>query len=107
MKNVYISGAITGHEEEAKELFMKAEKAVLERFPGCKVFNPIKLPKLPSWETYMKICRVRVSGWAHKIVFIESPHLKASRGVAEERVLALEKNLDRYLFTNGRIEEEA
>lgn len=107
MKNVYISGAISGHEEEVKRYFMDAEEAVMQRFPGCRVFNPIRLPKMPSWEHYMKICRMRVSGWAEKIVFIENEYFAGSRGAAEERELAEKAALEMYVFRNGKIEEAA
>lgn len=100
--DIYLSGAITGHEEEAKVYFAEAEAALYEKFPGCTVFNPMKLPKLPKWEDYMKICRPRVVRSTH-IVFIINPQINKSRGVHEEMRIAKENGLVLYRYENKEI----
>lgn len=100
--NIYLSGAITGFEEEAKVYFSEAEAAIYDKFPGCTVFNPTRLPKLPCWEDYMMICRPRVAQSTH-IVFIINPQIKSSQGVHEEKRLAKENGLAMYRYMNKEI----
>lgn len=55
MKRIYISGKITGIEEEASELFNKAEKVLI--WEGKNPINPMKLNHQKhdgSWHSYMK-----------------------------------------------------
>jgi hypothetical protein len=54
MGKVYISGRITGIEEEAPQLFDKAEIKLLE--DGYEVVNPMKLNHQhdKSWHSYMR-----------------------------------------------------
>ena len=54
MGKVYISGRITGIEEEAPQLFDKAEVKLLE--DGYEVVNPMKLNHQhdKSWHSYMR-----------------------------------------------------
>jgi hypothetical protein len=101
LRNIVLSGAITGHTEEANEYFRAAEKAVGARYPVSLIFNPTKLPKLPSWEAYMKICRMRINGWATDIVYIVNDYYKDSKGAQEERQLAKAKGLVCHVFKNG------
>ena len=56
MNKIYISGKITGMEEEAFILFEKVEKELVGL--GFDVVNPMKLPHNhdKSWESYMKEC---------------------------------------------------
>lgn len=51
---IYISGKITGIENEARELFAKAEKKLKEE--GFETVNPMKLNHNHdrSWHSYMK-----------------------------------------------------
>jgi len=105
MKKIVLSGAISGHEEEAKRYFDEAEKAVKDRFPCCAIFNPTKLPKLPSWDHYMILCRTRICGWSNTIVFIINEYTTQSKGVAVEYELAKEQGLEMYNFENGKITE--
>ncbi len=54
MKNIYISGKITGNENYIQE-FLEAEKYIQGRW-DCKIFNPIKLSLIfpnATWEQYM------------------------------------------------------
>ena len=92
---IVLSGAITGHEEEAKKYFMEAERAIHARYPLAEVFNPIRLPPL-GWEECMVICRSRIKHWATAMVFIKNEHYDASRGSVEEKNLAIDRRL--YLF---------
>lgn len=54
MKKVYISGKITGIENEAPELFAKAEKELQSK--GFETVNPLTLNHQhdKSWHSYMK-----------------------------------------------------
>ena len=99
-KKIVLSGAISGHEEEAAKYFIEAEEAVRARYPTAEVFNPIKLPRLDSWEKYMVIRRMRVSGWATDIVYILNDYYLDSRGSQEERYRAKVKGLDEHIFKN-------
>lgn len=53
---IYISGKITGMEDEAKILFEKAEAELIEK--GFEVVNPMKLnhDHDKSWKSYMRVC---------------------------------------------------
>jgi hypothetical protein len=55
---IYISGKITGIEDEAYKLFEIAENKL--KLHGYDVVNPMKLPLNhdKSWESYMKECIV-------------------------------------------------
>lgn len=55
---IYISGKITGIEDEAFKLFEIAENKL--KLHGYEVVNPMKLPHNhdKSWESYMKECIV-------------------------------------------------
>ena len=100
-----LSGAITGHEDEAKEYFRAAEKAVLERYPLAEIFNPIQLPKGLGWEEYMVICRSRIKNWATGIVFIKNDYYIESRGSAEEKVLAENARLWQFDYDGKTVKE--
>ena len=100
-----LSGAITGHEKEAMVYFLEAERAVLERYPLAQVFNPMRLPKLPSWEAYMVICRSRIEHWATDIVYIENELRKMSKGSLEEEGLAKERLLVQHVYDGIAVEE--
>ena len=54
MKKAYISGKITGIEDQAPELFKKAEAELLEK--GFQPVNPMTLNHNhdKSWHSYMK-----------------------------------------------------
>jgi len=54
MKKIYISGKITGIEDQAYILFEKAEKQLIEK--GYEVVNPMKLVHnhKRDWQSYMK-----------------------------------------------------
>lgn len=51
---IYISGKITGIEEEAEKLFSEAEKRLKRK--GYEVVNPIKLPHEHdgAWHSFMQ-----------------------------------------------------
>ena len=102
-----LSGAITGHEKEAEVYFIEAERAVKARYPLAQVFNPIRLPKLPSWEAYMVICRSRIKHWATGIVYIElgDGWRAASKGAREEEALSKERLLNQYVYDGMTVEE--
>jgi hypothetical protein len=53
---IYISGKITGNEEEAFKLFEMAE--INLKLAGFDVVNPMKLEHNhdKSWEAYMRVC---------------------------------------------------
>jgi len=53
---IYISGKISGIEEEAFKIFEACEKELMEQ--GFEVVNPMKLTHHhdKSWESYMKEC---------------------------------------------------
>ena len=59
---IYISGPITGIENNNRDAFAEAEKKITEK--GYEVVNPIKLGEEyknsvnfePSWYDYMKVC---------------------------------------------------
>lgn len=53
-KKIYVSGKISGIENEAIALFENAEKQLIKQ--GYKVINPMKLPHNhdKSWQSYMK-----------------------------------------------------
>lgn len=55
-ENIYISGKITGMEQEAKELFGKTE--LLLNDDKVEVINPMSLPHNhdKTWNSYMKDC---------------------------------------------------
>lgn len=100
---VYLSGAITGHEEDARKYFDEAEAIVRGVFPGCSVFNPTHLPKLNSWESYMEICRAVLRGWSTHFVVIVNPYLCESRGAAEEIRIAYEGRIATYHLEDSKI----
>lgn len=101
-----LSGAITGHEKEAEIYFMEAERAVQARYPLAQIFNPIRLPKLPSWEAYMTICRSRIKHWATGIVYVDNnPYRKSSKGAAEEENLSKERLLRQFEYDGITVEE--
>lgn len=101
-----LSGAITGHEKEAEIYFMEAERAVQARYPLAQIFNPIRLPKLPSWEAYMIVCRTRIKHWATGIVYVDNNlYRRLSKGAAEEEALAKERFLKQYEYDGISVEE--
>lgn len=55
MEKIYISGKISGIEEEAPQLFKDAE-VYLREYCGFEVVNPIKIEHNhdQSWQSYMK-----------------------------------------------------
>ena len=104
VRRFVLSGAITGHEEEAHEYFADAEEAVRKRYPMSEIFNPMRLQHLGlTWEGYMSICRMRISGWATDIVYIVNEHYAASKGSTEERDRAHTASLHTHVFKNNII----
>lgn len=85
---VYLSGAITGHAEEARSYFLAVEQYAKSILPNSKVFNPTNLPEMGIWENYMKICRSLVENWATYVFVIENEYTASSKGVAEELMIA-------------------
>lgn len=100
-----LSGAITGHEEEAKRYFDDAEKAVLARYPLAEVFNPMRLPRTRSWEDCMVVCRSRIQNWATGIVYIKNEHYELSKGTKEEKALGIDRCLYQFVYDGSTVEE--
>jgi nucleoside 2-deoxyribosyltransferase len=55
-QKIYISGKISGIEEEAYKLFSKAEELLISQ--GYEVVNPFKLNHEhdKTWTSYMRVC---------------------------------------------------
>lgn len=100
-----LSGAITGHEAEAAVYFAEAERIVKENYPCAEVFNPARLPSTMGWEAAMAVCRMRIKGWATDFVVIQNKYRAASRGSAEEDILANAANLTRHVIENSVMRE--
>lgn len=60
MRNIYISGRITGLPlEVARARFDAAEQRLQERFPDSKIWNPMKFNQFEEgkpWQSYMQVC---------------------------------------------------
>ena len=104
-KKIVLSGAITGHLEEAEEYFFEAKKAAFKRFPTAQVFDPMTLPKGISWDDAMTICKTRIRNWATDMVIIENQHYKESRGSCIELEEAKERGLVLHTFAGGLLLE--
>jgi hypothetical protein len=100
-----LSGAITGHLEEARVYFAEAERAVKARYPLAEVFNPAKLPDM-GWERCMVVCRMRIKSWATGLVSIRNEVYSASRGSAEEHDLAIANGLYLLEYDGNSVKEE-
>ena len=84
-KVIYISGKITGMEEEAKVLFAEATKKFTDN--GYKVMNPFDLDDNhdKTWESYMKVCLDALERC--DIIYMLS-NWRDSKGAIEEFILA-------------------
>jgi hypothetical protein len=100
-KKIVLSGAITGHKDEAVIYFHEACEKVLERFPLAEVFNPAMIDKLLSYDTAMVICRSRIKNWATTIVYIKNEYYSGSNGVRAEQALAEESGLEEYALEHN------
>jgi len=91
MKSIYISGKITGMEEEAFELFEKAEKQF--RLIDVNVVNPMKLKHDhdKSWNSYMKEC---IKALCDCDTIYMLTNYKESKGAIIELNLAIELGID-------------
>lgn len=103
MKKICLSGAITGHEAEARLYFAEAERIVQERYPLAKIFNPTRLPRQKNWSDYMTICLNRISSWADGIVFIINRYAPESVGVETEYEAAKKAGLEMLNLENGKL----
>lgn len=104
-KKIVLSGAITGHLEEAKEYFAEAKRAVFERWPNAQVFDPTTIPSTVSWDDAMTICKTRIRGWATDIVCIKNDHYSLSEGSAIECDEAKKASLLVHTYEHGRLIE--
>lgn len=87
MEKIYISGKITGIENEAAELFAKAEKELQEK--GFEVVNPMTLNHNhdKSWLNYMKT-DIKALMDCNGIYMLSN--WETSRGAKIERQLAID-----------------
>lgn len=104
VRRFVLSGAISGHEEDAHEYFADAEEIVRKRYPSAEIFNPMTLQHLKlTQKGYMAICMMRIGGWATDIVYIINEHYAASRGSSVERARAHEVGLHQHVLKNGSL----
>ena len=92
MRKIYISGKITGIEEEAKNLFKNAEEILTSQ--GFIVFNPMELvPYNPSyeWSDYMKD-DIKILTECDAIYMLDN--WTESKGAKIERQLAIDLGLN-------------
>lgn len=93
VKCIYISGKISGMEDEAKILFAKAEEKLLDE--GYRVMNPFNLDSNhdKSWEAYMKECIKALCGCTD-IYMLKNWH--ESRGAKMEYHIALTLGIEAH-----------
>ncbi|UTC65231.1 DUF4406 domain-containing protein [Treponema sp. OMZ 788] len=102
---VYISGPITGVQNNNAGAFFKMEKELkksFEKLPYLKIVNPQRLAKRvnayfddvskvlnkkkkPKWEDYMRVCIAELAGCSHVVVL---ENYKKSKGVKVELFIA-------------------
>lgn len=91
MKRIYISGQITGIEEEAKKLFKKAEE-ILEK-QGFQVINPMELTTCnPSYE-WIDYMRYDIKALVDCDTIYMLKNWTKSKGAKIERRLAIDLGL--------------
>lgn len=95
---IYISGKISGMEEQAKAIFDDAEKKLKEK--GYAVLNPMKLPHEhdKSWVSYMVEC-IRAMAQCDSIFMLSNWH--ESRGARVEHEIALRKRMRIFYQSEG------
>ena len=83
---IYISGKITGMEEQARELFAKTEQELIDK-GYYYVINPMELKHEhdKSWESYMKEC---VKALCNCDVIYLLPNWSDSKGATIEKTIA-------------------
>ena len=104
-KKFFVSGAYSGHEDEARAYFQKACDAILEKFPLASVFDPTKISIGLPYSAAMSICCARIKGWATDIAYVRNQYYDGSKGSLVERKLAQEKGLGEYVFRDGVLSE--
>ena len=90
---IYISGKITGIEEEAIKRFEFAENKL--KIAGFEVVNPMKLEHNhdKSWEAYMRVCIIALMSC--NAIFMLSNFYKSKGAMIE---LALAKEIGMKVF---------
>jgi hypothetical protein len=80
----FLSGPITGV-EDFRERFADAEAAVMDRFPGARVWNPARLEAGKSYRWYMIRCLVALFR-SEQVLML--PDWQFSPGAVAERAVA-------------------
>jgi len=102
MKKIYISGKITGIEDQAAQLFEQAETDI--RNAGFEPVNPMKLNHKhdKSWESYMK-ADLKALLDCDGIFMLDN--WSDSKGALIELDLALKVGVPVYRFKDGELVE--
>lgn len=96
MLKIYLSGAITGREAEAKKEFAEAEKRLKQAIKklgaenGTEVINPFKILKINKkhkYEDYLK-ADIKVLVDCDYLINIKNKNWKKSKGARLERRIA-------------------
>lgn len=89
---IYLSGKITGMENEAKYVFQTAEYIVKKDYPDSEIINPIKLDHNhdKKWESYMKVC---IKELIECDMMVLLPNWRDSRGAIMEYEIARNLNI--------------
>jgi hypothetical protein len=89
---IYLSGKITGMENEAHYVFQNAEENLQKLYPDSEIINPMKLNHSHNkkWESYMKVCIIELCK-CDMIAML--PNWQDSRGAEMEMIIASNLNL--------------
>jgi hypothetical protein len=109
---IYISGPITGIENNNREAFYKAERNIKRLENVSEVINPIKIASEvdyekrnenypPQWEDYMRACIKKLCE-ANYIFFL--PGSMNSKGSMLEREIAEKLSIEEIRIKNGSID---
>ena len=112
MLKIYLSGAITGREAEAKKEFAEAEKRLKQAIKklgaenGTEVINPFKILKINKkhkYEDYLK-ADIKVLVDCDYLINIKNKNWKKSKGARLERRIARALKIKVYNSLDAFIE---
>lgn len=89
---IYLSGKITGMENEAHYVFQNAEENLQKLYPDSEIINPMKLNHNHNkkWESYMKVCIIEL---CQSDMIVMLPNWQDSKGATLELDLATQLNI--------------
>ena len=93
LKSIYISGPISGRDEQIAHDHFKSVQNAVERETDMYVYNPMDFKKRDCWEDYM---RDGIAALVDSDAIIMLNTWQESRGACLERTIAFELNIPIY-----------